>query len=51
MASKVSKLKKQYDKEEKRHDIKYEKENKLHEQRHRAEIGKALNICNDKKKK
>lgn len=48
---KISKLKKNYNKEEKRHDKKYEKENSLHEKRHKVEIDEAIEIGKSKKKK
>lgn len=42
--NKVKKLKKIYNKEEKRHDKAYEKENSLHEKRHRKEENDALKV-------
>lgn len=41
---KIKKLKRNYKKEERRHDKAYEKENAKHEKRHSAELDEALKI-------
>lgn len=46
---KIKKLKKSYNKEEKRHDKAYEKENKKHEKKHIVELDEALEIGKKKK--
>jgi hypothetical protein len=51
MANKKNRLLVRYNKEEKRHDVKYEKENTLHEKRHKVEIDQALKIGGKSKKK
>jgi hypothetical protein len=48
---KIKKLKKNYKKEEIRHDKQYEKENTLHEKRHIKELDEALSICKKKNRK
>jgi len=47
---KAKEIKKNYEKEEKRHEKKYKKENTLHEKKHRVELNEAL-TCDKKKKK
>jgi hypothetical protein len=42
--SRVKKIKKLYNKEEKRHDKAYEKENSKHEKRHSVELDEALKV-------
>ena len=48
---KVKKLKKNYNKEEKRHEKAYEKEKSKHERRHVVEIDEALRIGKKKSKR
>lgn len=47
---KIKAIKKEYNKEEKRHDVAYERENSKHEKKHRKEMDEAFKASKKGKK-